>query len=118
MTLIELAAVAEIIGAIAVVLTLIYLAVQVRHSKEALDANTKAIRGQAVNDVTRNVHEQMQMLTQGHDMAEWLLRYVEDEPLNAKDAVLADALLSAVFMARQNEFLQWQQGLLDTAVFQ
>ena len=37
-------AIAELIGAIAVVLTLVYLAVQVRHSKESLDANTSAIR--------------------------------------------------------------------------
>lgn len=117
MSLEEWGAIAEIVGAFAVVITLIYLAVQVRHSKESLDANTKAIRGQAINEVTRNVHDQMQMLSQGHDMAEWFLRFIEDDALDAKDAVLTDALLSATLMARQNEFLQWKQGLLDTAVF-
>lgn len=31
-------------GAIAVVITLVYLAVQVRHSKEATEANTRSLR--------------------------------------------------------------------------
>ena len=38
MTLEDWAAIAEIVGALAVVLTLVYLAVQVKHSKGALDA--------------------------------------------------------------------------------
>jgi len=62
-------AIAEIVSAIAVVVTLIYLAIQIKHSKESLDANTKAIRGQAISDITRNVHDQMHMIIQGHDVA-------------------------------------------------
>jgi len=37
----------EFVGAIAVVITLIYLAVQVRHSKEATEANTKSLHLQS-----------------------------------------------------------------------
>ena len=33
----------EFVGAIAVVATLIYLAIQVGHSKEAMDANTRSL---------------------------------------------------------------------------
>ena len=117
MSLEEWGVIAEIVGAIAIVVTLIYLALQVKHSKESLDANTKAIRGQAITDVTRNIHDQMQMLAQGHDMTDWFERFVSGEPLDSKGALLTDAFLSAVFMARQNEFLQWQQGLLDETVF-
>ncbi len=40
----------EFVGAIGVVATLMYLVIQVRHSKDALDANTNAIRGLAVSD--------------------------------------------------------------------
>ena len=53
MTIQDWAALAEIVSAIAVVVTLIDLAVQVRHSKESLDANTKAIRGQTILAATR-----------------------------------------------------------------
>jgi uncharacterized protein YoxC len=62
MSLDNWAAIAEIVGAIAVVVTLIYLTIQIKHSKDSLDANTKAIRGQAISDITRNVHDQMHML--------------------------------------------------------
>lgn len=37
----------EFVGAIAVVLTLVYLAIQVRHSKDATEANTRAIELQS-----------------------------------------------------------------------
>ena len=43
MTIFELGALGEFIGAIAVVLTLIYIAVQVKHGKESMDANTVAL---------------------------------------------------------------------------
>ena len=41
----------EFIGAIAVVATLFYLAVQVRESKQATEANTKAIAGSSTREV-------------------------------------------------------------------
>jgi hypothetical protein len=47
MTLVEttqmLGNIGEFIGPIAVVLTLFYLAVQVRHSRESVDANTRVL---------------------------------------------------------------------------
>jgi hypothetical protein len=117
MSLANLAAFAEIVSAIAVVVTLIYLAIQIKHSKESLDANTKAIRGQAISDITRNVHDQMHMLIQGHDVAAAFQRFATDDELNPTDALLIDSVLSAVFVARQNEYFQWKQGLLDEDVF-
>jgi len=117
MTLVGWAAIAEIVSAIAVVITLVYLAVQIRHSKESLDANTKAIRGQAISDITRNVHDQMHLLSQGHDVAGAFQKFATEQPLNSLDSFLIDAVLSAVFVARQNEFFQWRQGLIDDDVF-
>lgn len=43
MTIIELGALGELLGAIAVVLTLIYLSIQVRHSRELLESNRAAM---------------------------------------------------------------------------
>jgi hypothetical protein len=84
-TLTDFAAIAEIVGAVAIVVTIIYLAVQVKHSRESLDANTRAIRGQAISDVTSNI--------------------------------ALDMTMTAVFVARQNEYFQWKSGLLEDAVF-
>jgi hypothetical protein len=117
MTLEDWAAIAEIVGALAVVLTLVYLAVQVKHSKEALDANTKAIRGQVISDVTRNVQDHMMMMVQGHDLITTVKIMATEEELDPDNALLLDMLLTAVFVARQNEYFQWKQGLLDDSVF-
>ena len=110
MSLVEWAAIAEIIGAVAVVITLIYLSIQVKH-------NTRAIRGQTISDVTRNVHEHANMVLQGQDVAAALKKFASDKTLDPNDAILIDFLLTAVFVARQNEYFQWEQGLLDESVF-
>ena len=117
MSIAELASLAEIVSAIAVVGTLVYLAIQVKLSRESLDANTKAIRGQAISDISRNVHDQIHMLIQGHDMAAMMNRFATEDELDQQDAFLLDAVLSAVFVARQNEYFQWKQGLLEDEVF-
>jgi len=46
-TLTELGAIGELLGAVAVLLTLLYLAVQVRHGRELLERNEKLALGQA-----------------------------------------------------------------------
>ena len=40
-----------------------------------------------------------------------------ERALEPDDALLLDGFLTAIFIARQNEFYQWKQGLLDGAVF-
>jgi hypothetical protein len=110
MPLEDWAAVAEIVGAVAVVITLIYLSIQVKH-------NTRAIQGQTISDVTRNVHEHANMVLQGQDVATALKKFASDKTLDPDDAILIDFLLTAVFVARQNEYFQWKQGLLDESIF-
>lgn len=117
MTLQDWAAIAEMVSAVGVVATLVYLAVQVRHGRESLDANTRALRAQAISDVTRNVHEQMSMLQQGQDVAATLMDFASKDSLGPREALLIDAFLTSMFVARQNEFFQWRQGLLDESVF-
>lgn len=118
MGLSELAQIAEIVSAIAVVVTLIYLAIQVRHGKESLDANTRAIRGQVISDVTKNVQDHVSMIIQGHNVAEPIKKMGSDEELSPDESLVLDMALTAIFVARQNEYFQWRQGLLDESVFQ
>ena len=122
MTLMEIAQLlgnfGEFVGAIAVVVTLAYLAVQVKHGQESLNENTKVVRGQVVSQVTQNAISYLHMFTQGQDTAGAFLRAAADEPLDSNDQFQNDAVLSAMFIARQHEFFQWQQGLLDEKVFE
>lgn len=110
-------AIGEVAGAAGVILTLIYLAIQIRHSKQSMDANTRAMRGQAISDVTQNIQSEMQLILNGQDAASALMKLNLDEELTDRDMLLAEAYLTSSFMARQNEFLQHKQGLLDDEVF-
>ena len=53
MSIMELGALGEFFGAIAVVVTLIYLAIQVRHSKAAVEENTRTARISVLDQHTR-----------------------------------------------------------------
>jgi hypothetical protein len=59
----------------------------------------------------------MAMITQGHDVADVIKRMGADEVLESEDALLLDMTMTAVFVARQNEYFQWKSGLLEDAVF-
>ena len=66
----------EFVGAIGVVGTLIYLAVQVRHSKDALDANTSALdesrnltKADAVRQLTQRWDEIMHRIAENRETA-------------------------------------------------
>jgi hypothetical protein len=108
----------EFIGAIAVVTTLVYLAVQVKQNRQSLDANTKAMRGQVVSEVMNSAIAYLQMFTQRDDVSELYVRFHSDESLEPAEMTVMDATISAMFIARQHEFFQWKQGLLDEKVFQ
>jgi hypothetical protein len=56
----------------------------------------------------------MAMITQGHDVADVIKRMGADEVLESEDL---DMTMTAVFVARQNEYFQWKSGLLEDAVF-
>ena len=99
----------EFVGAIAVVLTLIYLAVQVRHSKESMDENTRALeenRTLTRADMERQFVQQWDQvnyqISENRDIASIIRRGIEDvesiyaEGLNmggdARDQSIAGAM--------------------------
>lgn len=102
-------AIAEVAGAIAVIVTLGYLAVQIRD-------NTRAMRAQALSDVTGNLATEINLLAQGHDVLSVIMKTQADEDLTELERMILDAFLTQALMSRQNEFLQHQQGLLDDEV--
>jgi len=111
MNLNDLANIGQVIGAIAVVVSLIYVALQIRQ-------NTNAVRAATV----QSVHEHF---------ANWYNAFASDESLSkvAVDGLKDYSLLSdtdrarfvAMFMAflsySQNAFLKWRQGLLAPSLW-
>ena len=110
------AAIAEIISAIAVIITLIYLAVQVRHSKESLDANTKAILGTTLDSLTQN--QQTELRWSADTAAVWKKVLEDPDSLTFEDSWQASEWMTAAMSARQNEYRQYRQGLLEEDVWE
>jgi hypothetical protein len=100
-------AVGEILGALAVFITLAYLAVQVRQYTLA----TRAAINSAYSDAAREFNL---ALATTPELARALANWPED-PADAspEDQVLVLALLRALFQMWQNGFRQWRDGTLD-----
>lgn len=102
-------AVSELIGAVAVVVSLIYLAGEVKH-------NTRAIRGSTLDAIT--AHQQFE-LRWSAELAGAFRKCLEaPDSLTFEESWKLSEWMTAAFAARQNEYHQYRQGLLDKAVWQ
>jgi len=104
MSIQDLGAIGELLAAIATLVTLIYLALQIRQ-------NTTAIKGSTLNSIT--AHKQFE-IRWSSEIGDTYRKAVENPGSLTTNEVflMADWLLSS-FVARENEYYQYQQGLLD-----
>jgi hypothetical protein len=107
MKLSELASVAEVIGAFAVVISLIYVGIQVNDS-------TRAVRSAAANDA--NVAMQSWYLEIGSDQQTSELVYralTSEEPLPNEEEFQYLMMMHGVFLGFQNSYLLAEEGTID-----
>ena len=117
----------EFVGAIAVVATLFYLAVQVRHTKEATDANTKALEvSQKIartdsflrrTDVMERSAAQVALSEELANIALKARRGAIDE-LTELERIRLEMWERARMIRVESQFYQWQQGLLDDEYYE
>ena len=73
-----ISAIAEVVGVLAVVVTLGYLAVQTRHARHATELNTRALRSAARIEASRYWSDEVLRLALSPDMALILAKGMED----------------------------------------
>ena len=103
----DLAAVAEIVGGLAVVVSLIYVGLQVSDS-------TSAIRSTAASDATTAMQSwylEMGSNRQASDM--WFNAMTSPEPLSTHDEFQFMMSMHAVLLGMQNSYLLSKEGTLD-----
>jgi hypothetical protein len=114
----DLGSVGELVGAIAVVATLAYLAVQVRHSKEATEANTRQMRGQAFVDMSQVVRDQLTWLRDNPQALEVITKAQDSwEGLNHDEQRMATLWNMDEATYHELAFVLWQEGALDEASY-
>ena len=117
----------EFIGAIAVVATLFYLAIQVRHGKEATEANTRSVeesrRVALVDSYVRRLEamDRAQIQLALSDQLSDIVRRTDTDGVDS----LTETERLRLFrweQARQcrieSQFYQWQHGLLDDEYYE
>jgi len=115
----------EFVGAIAVVVTLGYLAVQVRHSREATEANTKSVaqsdriaRAQVRSSITDQIVRINSLVLSEPALFDLQQKSMQGLPVDDADAAKLRALAFIWFRHSENVHYQYRQGLYDEAEFQ
>lgn len=104
-------AVGEILGAFAVVVTLVYLSVQLRQ-------NTKALHSEATQNAHDQTSEAYRALSMEESLADIWVRGVHNpDSLNDTEIVRFFAYWQASVLPMQNWYYQWREGHLDEAFF-
>ena len=95
MSIQELGSIGEFIAAIATVVTLLYLAIQIRQ-------NTRAVRGSTIHAMTDSMQAELHW---SHEIAAiWTKSFENPEQLTSAEAWSLSERLTAALAARQNEF--------------
>lgn len=96
-------AISEIVGALAVVITLAYLAVQVRHNNDLLRSESRQTL--VSNDVTS--------LSANMSNTEVFAKYVSESELSAEEQLRMSFMFALDLRNREFEYFQYKDGLLD-----
>ena len=102
-------ALGELVGGVAVVVSLLYLAVQIRQ-------NSRMVRGTSVQAITQTIQTELRWSS---DLGSAFVKMIEDpDALTRAEAFQIGEWMTAAMMARQNELIQFEQGLIDRQTWQ
>jgi len=106
----DLASLAEVIGAVAVVISLLYVGVQVRDT-------TRAVRSAAVNDANTAIQSWYQMMASDPQVLKTFLDgTLSPEPLSRDEEFRFMMTTQAAMYAFQNSYLLGREGSLDVGL--
>jgi hypothetical protein len=111
MNLNDLANIGQVIGAIAVVISLIYVALQIRQ-------NTNAVRSATAQSVHEHFATWYHLLASDGELSQVLIAGLKDyASLSEKDKGRFVCTFMAFLSYSQNAFMKWRQGLLAPSLW-
>ena len=111
MSLNDLANMGQVIGAIAVVISLIYVALQIRQ-------NTNAVRSATAQTVHEHFAKWYHLVAADDELAKIVAKGLRDyRSLSEQERVRFVATFSAFLSYSQNAFLKWREGLLASQLW-
>ena len=111
MTLNDLANIGQVVGAIAVVISLIYVALQIRQ-------NTNAVRSATANTVHEHFAKWYHLVAADAELSRIAANGLRDyRSLSEQERVRFIAAFMAFLSYSQNAFLKWREGLLASPLW-
>ena len=114
MALEDLGNIGEFVGAIAVVVSLIYIALQVRQNSRQISQNTNSVLGSVELDTTRLHSDWLLSVARSPELGRvWHLGISDPTKLTEEEGVQFAMLIGSAFYGIEGPFRQYQRGLLS-----
>jgi hypothetical protein len=107
-------AIAELLGAIGVIASLVYLATQIRQSREQMERNTQALRGGSYQQFFQNIDAIAQRSSDNPEKERAVrLGRLDYNQLDEEDAFRFEVWITGMMLAWENAEYQHRVGMLD-----
>lgn len=113
MTLQDLGALGEVVGGFAVVVSLVYVAYQIRQSSRQIELNSRHVRAAMYHATNDSFFRWFSLLAQDQEVADLWLRGFRGETLSPDERVRYHALVSMLFFAYEGNFEQLKLGTIQ-----
>ena len=114
MTVQDLGSIGEFVGAIGVVASLIYLALQIRQGSHQIEQNTNSVLGSVELENARLASDWLVTIAQNPQLGRiWNLGLSEPEKLTEDESVQFSMLMGSAFYRLEGPFRQYRRGLLS-----
>ena len=112
----DLGNIGDFLGGIGVVVTLIYLALQIRQNSSQLAQNTKAVQSNAYQAITQNHNSYNEWFVPHRNLAELLIKANTDpNSVDDVDQLRLSGMSSSMFRNFENLHEQFRAGLVTEA---
>ena len=114
MTLEDLGNIGEFVAAIAVVVSLVYVAFQIRQGSHQISQNTNSVLGSVELETTRLHSDWLLSVAQSPELGRiWRLGISEPAKLSEDEKIQFAMLVGSAFYGIEGPFRQYQRGLLS-----
>lgn len=96
MTYGAISAIADSIGSVGIVISLIYVAIQVRQNSKLIDQNTQATRSSMIHDVSVSYNQMYELLCQNDELTDIYRRGIANETMQPNELIRFEALLNII----------------------
>ena len=103
--------IAEIVGATAVVISLIYVAIQIKQNSHVINQNNQLSQAEAFQHINTHYSDVMSQLAMDAELAHIYRKAIEGQQLDPDESIRYMGFLSTFFVMLENVHIQEQAGL-------